>query len=557
MDIGQGAFIETRENFPRAYDLIVAHLEKGGDILGQNVAFDLGCICVDRPDLIPTIFKAYENGQVKDTMIREKLLAIGEGNLERRRFSLASLVKKYFSTVLEGKTGEDIWRLRYSELDGTPLADWPEEALSYALNDVEWTKKVYEKQTTPKDEDAQARAAWALHLMSVYGMSIDRELADNWLKRVEKDAEIGREVASKLGILRENGTKNLSVLKDMVKQAYSGNPPLTEKGGIKTDVKTLKESGNLKLLEYADSRFAEKLATTYAPIFRENDSVHPYYNVLVKSGRTSCARPNMQNPPRAGGFRECFKPREGYVYTIADYDQIELVGLAQIHIWMFGTSSIADAINGGRDIHLEVAEKLNPEDPAAYRQFAKIANYGFPGGLSARVFCSYAKGYGLDIDEAQAKVIRTAWLDTWVEMRLYFEYISQQTAWNLAEVTQFYSDRLRGKCTFTQMANTLFQGLVADGAKAALFEVSKACYTDTSPLFGSKPVAFLHDEIILESPIEYASEAALELEKIMVKRMKKYIPDVKVGAEGYLTEKWTKKACKVIKEGRIVPWREE
>ena len=58
--------------------------------------------------------------------------------------------------------------------------------------------------------------------------------------------------------------------------------------------------------------------------------------------------------------------------------------------------------------HLEVAAKLNPEDPPAFRQFAKVANYGFPGGLSAESFMEYAQGFGLDVDRDQAEEIRAA-----------------------------------------------------------------------------------------------------------------------------------------------------
>ena len=47
-------------------------------------------------------------------------------------------------------------------------------------------------------------------------------------------------------------------------------------------------------------------------------------------------------------------------------------------------------------------------------------------------------------------------------------------------MTQFLSGRVRGGCRFTQMCNTLFQGLAADGAKKALWDITRECYLDTA-----------------------------------------------------------------------------
>jgi DNA polymerase-1 len=526
-------------------------------IIGHNPAYDFGCLAAEFPELIPEIFQAYADGRIADTMTTEKLIAIEAGDLDRRRFSLAALVKKYLKTDISGKQGEDIWRLRYAELDGIDPGDWPTDAREYALNDVVYTRAVFKKQNYPiKRTAAQNCAAWALHLISIYGMRINPQRAADWLEAVAVDVEKGRELARGLGILRDNGTRNVKKLREIVLDAYDGNPPRTDKGATKTDGETLKNSGNPALVAYADSRFADKLATTYAPILQGGATVHPQYNVLVKTGRTSCRKPNMQNPPRGGGFREVFEPRPGFVYALCDYDQIELVALGQIHLWMFKTSAIADAVNEGRDLHLEVAARLNPEDPPAYRQASKAANYGFAGGLGSEAFRDYARGSGVDISEDDAKEIRAAWLKTWPEMKKYFTHISNKTTWGPCEITQFKSGRVRGGCTYTQGANTYFQGLVADGCKSALFNVSRACYTDKkSPLYGSRPVAFLHDEIIIEAPEEKAAGAAQELSRVMIEIMTEWIPDVKIGASAYLSRVWSKKAGPVYDAGGgLLPW---
>ena len=544
--------------------------------IGHNISFDFGCLAVEFPRLLPLIFKAYSENRVYDTMIREKLLGIKFGNPEIRQVNLKACVKRYFKVDLGGKEGEDSFRLNYSKLDQTPIDKWPQGARDYAIADVVWTKKVFDRQKENEtyfqkcNSMDQFRAAWALHLISVYGMRINPDRAKTWLEEVKLAAEKGLELAKGLGILRPNGSRNVIKLREIVSEAYQGKPPLTDKGHVKTDKDTLKNSGVFELVTYSESSFASKLASTYAPILRGGNTVHPRYNVLVKSGRTSCSKPNMQNPPRGGGFRQVFEPRPGFVYVLCDFDQIELVALGQIHLWMFKTSAIADAINEGRDLHCEVAAKLKNVHYNAFlkqyeigyewaknlRHFSKLANYGFCGGLSAPIFREYARGYGLDVSEDEAKEIRAAWLATWPEMQKYFSFIGRETKWGSCDVVQFLSNRIRGGCSYTQFANTLFQGLVADGCKESLFRVAEKCFMEEkSPLYGSRPIAFLHDEIILESPEENAAGSAAELQKVMIETMERWIPDVKISASAYLSRVWSKSAGPVHGEnGGLIPW---
>ena len=141
-------------------------------------------------------------------------------------------------------------------------------------------------------------------------------------------------------------------------------------------------------------------------------------------------------------FRECGQARLGMVYASCDWTAAEMVTLAQILVIMFGQSNMADAINVGQDLHVRLGVTLwnsqHPDDPVDYgelkarvdagdkaakeiRQFAKIANFGFPGGLAARTFVDYARGYGVVISEAMATTIRDAWLAAWPEMNEYLE----------------------------------------------------------------------------------------------------------------------------------------
>jgi hypothetical protein len=76
---------------------------------------------------------------------------------------------------------------------------------------------------------------------------------------------------------------------------------------------------------------------------------------------------------------------------------------------------------------------------------------------------------------------------------------------------------------------------------------------ERSPLYGSRPVFFLHDEIGLEVPEHCAEQAARRLEKVMVLAMAEVIPDIPAQAEPVLGRRWYKGQEPVFVEGRLVP----
>ena len=95
--------------------------------------------------------------------------------------------------------------------------------------------------------------------------------------------------------------------------------------------------------------------------------------------------------------------------------------------------------------------------------------------------------------------------------------------------------------------------------KAACFEVAKACYIiKSSPLYGCRPVMFVHDEIIAEMPEAQAPYAVEEMSRIIVETYQRYTPDVRITAEGHLMRQWNKSAEPVRnpKTNLLVPWED-
>ena len=583
--------------------------DSGITLVGHNVSYDLAVLAAEDGSLLPLIFLAIGQGRIKDTQVREKLLFLAQGRLsydyvnkkQRPSFSLATLVKNRFKVDLsEAKQGEDAWRLRYNELDGVPLASWPPAAAAYAMDDSKWTYKVYQAQAQPfhcegreyagpggvTNEDEQMRAAWGLHLISVWGIRTDGEQVaklEAMLKpRVDKlQADLQGAGLTRIKTVKgeRKTSKNMAAIQERVRRAYGKQgkrPPMTETGRISTSRETLRHSGDPLLVEYGSNTNAEKLLTTYIPVLKQGTQVplNPSYDLLKESGRTSSYRPNIQNVPRMGGIREAYVPREGRVFVACDYATLELCALSQACLDMFGWSEMANAINSGMDLHLAMAanvlgisyaeaqtkRKEGDEKVKEARQLSKALNFGFPGGMGAASFVSFARAsYKVEISEERAVELKHQWIDTWPEMQEFFRYVGALSQMgNDFTVEQLRTGRLRGGTNYCAGCNTFFQGLAADGAKHAIWEVMKECYVNQeSPLFGCRPVAFIHDELLVEVPegVEERTAAANRLAEVMVEAMKVYIPDVKIEAEPAAMRRWYKGAEEARdEEGRLLCW---
>lgn len=156
-------------------------------------------------------------------------------------------------------------------------------------------------------------------------------------------------------------------------------------------------------------------------------------------------------------------------------------------------------------------------------------------------------------------MIKPAWLAEFPEVQEYFSWIKWMTE-TYGEIPAFGPvDRVRGGLGFTDGANTCFQSLNADGGKYAWRQVIRACYLKPeSPLWGTRPILFAHDEIFAETPIWKSHAAGYEMARVMVECMREYVPDVTVRAEPALMEFWYKEAETVVDErGILQPWRPE
>lgn len=588
-------------------------------IVGMNAPFDMAVLGNQWPDLIPQIWRAYDEDRITDISVRQMLIDIAHGQLggytngsgERRefRYHLADLsmrlLKKDRSVE---KYGPDAWRLRYKELYDIPLTEWPEEAVDYARADAEDTLAIFLEQEKSADllgdQFRQCRADFALHMMSCRGIRTERTAVEAHKRRTEKQINDCRQRLLDLGWLHEDGRRRkVKTVREYVLNRYP-DCPKTPKFQPQLDEQAVNDLEDPDLKIYQTFASQQTIRKRIEELEQGVDlPIQARYLVLMESGRTSCRGPNLQNRSRAFGDRECFVPRPGYVFACADFDGFELRTIAQKCVWTVGHSRLGTVLNEGKDPHVILAahrlattyEKViteikaekekgvSGEDPTSYqyqRELAKRANFGFDGGLGPKGFVKLARNhFGIRVcggDRAHnaykedgvcaaclgtAKQLREDWLDTWPEMREFFDWVRAITmSADVATIKQFKSERFRGHCSFTVASNTLSQGLGADAAKAATYRLQRACYVrqperPDALLFGCFGVLMIHDELVLEVPDdELAADRAQAMADVMTLEANKWLPDVPTTTTPLLSRRWSKLARPTFKDGRLVPW---
>lgn len=613
MSVSDGTLVK----YDQAVELAVALLDGGQLLVGHNTAFDWAVIAAQEIRVLPKIFQAYEENRITDTMVRQKLIDLAHGELrgwfrggdkpERIGYGLGDgpkekpsigLARRLFGVTLD----KDTYRLRYGELRHVPLEQWPEGAKQYAVDDATILKPIFELQEREEallaDQFRQVRAAFWLKLMSIWGITTNPEAVQKFTEMTKAEyARLAKDLVA-AGLLRPDrpflsgprkgqikvgarDTKAAMIRLEQVYAAQGRTVPLTATGlrageereegeGVSLDESVCAESGDPILEAYAEFSSLKKTLSENIPVLWSGTTqpIHCFYDELKETGRTGTSNPQIQNLPRKVGIRECYWPRKGFVFADADYSTMELCCWAQVCTSVLGHSKLAEVLNAGADPHLAMAATLNGisfeeaqtrlkagnKEIKAARQFAKIPNFGLPGGLGVETFVAYAANNGVKVTLARASEVKELWHQTWPEARPYFSWINTLVDKEFPVIEQLFAGRYRGGVGFTDSANGFFQGLAADAAKTAGWLITKACYIDrTSVLFGSRPVAFIHDEWIVESPIEIGHECAIELARLMVEGARPWLPNVTPRAEPALMKYWSKGAESLYVDGRLVP----
>lgn len=558
------------EDIPR---WLLGAMADGHTIVGHNVAFDLGCIAHTWPWMFAPIFSAYDHDRVRCTMLWAKLADIAVG-LDAKRYDLGSVCGRKGIPCADK---ESPWRTRFGELEPLATSDWPEEAIRYSLLDAQSTLALAERLPAHlPDVTAQARWHYWLTLSSALGLETDPEAVAQW-EASKRELEAGLMV--KCAGFFDAGKAKQAAIRAQVEKAYAaeGKPvPLTPKGRTSIASSTLRDTADPLLLAWATLAETRAALQRELPILRE-PVVHTRYG-LAATGRSISEKPNLQNLNRTSGSRSCFRPRAGRAYAILDYGKLELCALGQLCNLLGAGDGLAAEIRAGIDPHatmgaeilgVSMAEFAAHDERKHYRQAAKAANFGLPGGLGVDGFRSYAwQLYGVRLTKAEAARIVRAWKRKRPDCVRYMDRVGKLVAAQCSgchrtdtgpfaechhcgsavvrgRVDHYRSGRLRGGLTYTQGCNTLFQGLGGDVTKAAGWELLRG---------GWLPSVFVHDEYVVEVPIQGAAEAAHEVARILNAVAADWLPYAPSTAEPTLAMRWTKADPWIVDgELRLIP----
>ena len=177
-----------------------------------------------------------------------------------------------------------------------------------------------------------------------------------------------------------------------------------------------------EVLEY---RGLTKLKSTYAEglaaYIGEDNRIHSTFNqTITATGRISSTEPNLQNIPMRMELgrliRKVFVPEEGFVFTDADYSQIELRVLAH----MSEDSQLIEAYKMDEDIHRITASKVfhTPFEEVTdlQRRNAKAVNFGIVYGIS-----SFGLSQDLSISRKEAAEYIEQYFATYPEVKKFLD----------------------------------------------------------------------------------------------------------------------------------------
>ncbi len=339
---------------------------------------------------------------------------------------------------------------------------------------------------------------------------------------------------------------------------------LFEKLRVGEGVKKNKESKNYKttaeeLEKYADKheivrcllryRKIQKINSTYIEGFKpliKAGKVHTTYNQSnTQTGRLSSMNPNLQNIPirteEGRELRKLFTASKGNVLIDADYSQIELRLLAHFS----GCKELIAAYCEGKDIHAITASQvfnvpLN-EVTSQMRRDAKAVNFGIIYGISA-----FGLGTDLGISAKRAQEYIDRYFEGYTDVKSYMQS-------NVAKATQDgHVETLLGRRrvineirssnynvrSFGERAamNMPLQGSSADIIKIAMINVIRKLADGG---YKAKLVLQVHDELVIDCPIEEQNEVAALLKREMENAVALAVPltvDIGIGNTWYDTK---------------------
>ena len=409
--------------------------------------------------------------------------------------------------------------------------------VAYAAGDILWNKL----QETGMDmlfREVEMPVVYSLFHMEEEGIAVEREsLREYGEKLAVRVDELEKEIYGETG-----KTFNINSPKQLGEILFD---EMHMPGGKKTKTGYSTAAGVLEKLaadypfvqKILDYRQVTKLKSTYADGLADyigpDGRIHGTFNqTITATGRISSTEPNLQNIPvrmeLGREIRKLFVPRKGYLFTDADYSQIELRVLAS----MSGDENLIEAYREAEDIHAITASKVFgvplAEVTPELRRNAKAVNFGIVYGISA-----FGLSDNLSISRKEAADYISSYFESYPQVKQFLDALVASAKETGYSVTAFGRRRpipeLKA-ANFMQRQfgervamNAPIQGTAADIIKIAMIRVDRRLRKEG---FKSRLVLQIHDELLVETAPEEQEKVAVLLEEEM-----KHAADLKVELE--------------------------
>ncbi len=409
--------------------------------------------------------------------------------------------------------------------------------VAYAAGDILWNKL----QETGMDmlfREVEMPVVYSLFHMEEEGIAVEREsLREYGEKLAVRVDELEKEIYGETG-----KTFNINSPKQLGEILFD---EMHMPGGKKTKTGYSTAAGVLEKLaadypfvqKILDYRQVTKLKSTYADGLADyigpDGRIHGTFNqTITATGRISSTEPNLQNIPvrmeLGREIRKLFVPRKGYLFTDADYSQIELRVLAS----MSGDENLIEAYREAEDIHAITASKVFgvplAEVTPELRRNAKAVNFGIVYGISA-----FGLSDNLSISRKEAADYISSYFESYPQVKQFLDALVASAKETGYSVTAFGRRRpipeLKA-ANFMQRQfgervamNAPIQGTAADIIKIAMIRVDRRLRKEG---LKSRLVLQIHDELLVETAPEEQEKVAVLLEEEM-----KHAADLKVELE--------------------------
>ena len=309
------------------------------------------------------------------------------------------------------------------------------------------------------------------------------------------------------------------------------------------------------LKEIMSHRKLSKLYNTYLiGIIKKNqlawdNKLHCNFKLAgTKTGRLSCAEPNLQNIPREGDIKEMFiSSFKNGVIIKCDYSQVELRLLAHYA----NDKRLIRAFKEGRDIHRETTAKClhKPYEKVTEEErkiIGKRVNFGIiyqisAGGLGSKIGCTTNK--------AQSYIDN--WFHEFYQSREWMDFKRQEIIKTgrsrsfTGRIRRFYGvdpSTSEGREAIRQGINSPIQGGAGDITKYNMWRLDMKLKKEG---FKSRVICNVHDEIDIDTHPEEVKDVIKLARPLLVEPP---IPlRVPLEVEIMVGKNWSKSAMQEVK----------